>query len=68
MEEVCLGMGEYQFTIFDSAGDGICCSYGNGYYNLTFDGMLSAQGGKFKSEETFYFSSPIMMKNTFATA
>ena len=26
--------GDYVFTIFDSYGDGICCSWGYGEYNL----------------------------------
>ena len=28
----CLSVGCYTFTINDSFGDGICCSYGDGYY------------------------------------
>ena len=40
------------FTIEDSYGDGICCSYGNGSYTVT-DGLgnIVAQGGSFGSEE-----------------
>jgi len=28
----------YRFTITDLAGDGICCNYGNGWYNLRYRG------------------------------
>jgi len=41
-EEPCI-----QFEIFDSFGDGICCGYGDGYYNVTLDGQLMANGGDF---------------------
>ena len=36
-----------QFEIFDSYGDGICCGYGDGFYNVTLDGELMATGGDF---------------------
>ncbi|MDA0939366.1 MAG: lysyl oxidase family protein [Bacteroidetes bacterium] len=41
-EEPCI-----QFEIFDSFGDGICCGYGDGYYNVTLDGQFMANGGDF---------------------
>ena len=31
-------MGCYTFTMEDSYGDGICCSFGEGYVTLTYDG------------------------------
>lgn len=34
---VCLEDGNYRFTIFDDFGNGICCSEGNGYYELSMD-------------------------------
>ena len=44
--------GCYRFTIYDSYGDGICCSYGNGSYDLfDDDGILIANGGDFGSSE-----------------
>ena len=36
-----------QFEIIDSFGDGICCGYGDGFYNVTLDGELMASGGDF---------------------
>ncbi len=42
----------YTFTIFDSYGDGICCSYGEGYYQITSNGVVLAEGGQFGSEES----------------
>ena len=43
-EEPCI-----QFEIFDSYGDGICCGYGEGVYNVSLDGQIVASGGDFGS-------------------
>ena len=49
---LCLADGCYDFTIFDSYGDGICCGYGNGSYTVTDDmGNTYASGGAFASSE-----------------
>merc|ERR1711982_178669 len=47
----CLGFGNYEFRIYDSYGDGICCSYGNGYYKLLLDDKVLKEGGSFTSSE-----------------
>ena len=44
----------YSFSIFDTYGDGICCSYGNGSYSLSADGLVIS-GGNFASSEHFNF-------------
>jgi len=60
-ESMCLPSGEYEFTMYDSAGDGICCDWGDGHYNVTTsNGTLIAHGGAFESEETTRFSLPIV--------
>ncbi|UII33495.1 M4 family metallopeptidase [Fulvivirga ulvae] len=48
-----LAAGEYTFTINDTYGDGICCSYGNGSYTLTDNGSgeTLASGGSFGSSD-----------------
>ncbi len=51
----CLADGCYDFTINDSYGDGICCAYGNGSYNVTVNGSTVASGGSFGSSETTNF-------------
>lgn len=38
--KMCLDDGKYRFTIFDGAGDGICCRSGKGHYKLFLDGDL----------------------------
>ena len=49
-QQVCLSPGSYDFTISDSYGDGICCDYGNGYYQLSLDNQSLASGGSFNSQ------------------
>ena len=58
VETVCLEDGDYTFSIYDSYGDGICCGYGNGYYELVVDSIVVATGGEFNSEESTTFSVP----------
>ena len=50
----CSGI-QYNFSIFDSFGDGICCTYGDGSYSVTLDGVVVASGGDFASSETTGF-------------
>lgn len=46
----------YMFGILDTAGDGICCTEGNGYYRIeAANGTLIAQGGQFGQQETKEF-------------
>ncbi|MEM9547861.1 MAG: S8 family serine peptidase [Bacteroidota bacterium] len=54
-EVICLVDDCYTFTIFDSYGDGICCSYGNGSYTLSNGGTVLASGGSFTSSEATDF-------------
>ena len=56
VEVTCLNDGCYDFNIFDSYGDGICCGYGNGSYVLEDEsGNTLASGGAFGSSETTNF-------------
>merc|ERR1712156_193979 len=48
----------YEFTINDSYGDGLCCSYGSGSYKVYFDNVEKASGGEFGSVETKTFGNP----------
>lgn len=50
-----LPAGDYTFTINDSYGDGICCSYGNGSYSLDAASGNVASGGDFTSSESTSF-------------
>ena len=53
--EECLADGCYDFTILDSFGDGICCSYGNGSYTVSSAGVVLASGSTFGSSEVTNF-------------
>lgn len=55
-ETQCLPDGDYSFTLFDSYGDGICCSYGQGSYSLTAGSQTLASGAAFTYSETTAFS------------
>jgi hypothetical protein len=47
----------YTFEIFDSAGDGICCGFGNGSYSLkTDDDTVIIDSGIFGASETTQMS------------
>jgi hypothetical protein len=49
----CLVTGCYTFTINDSYGDGICCSYGNGSYNVKdAAGTTLASGSTFTASKS----------------
>ena len=49
--ETCEGI-DYTFTIYDTYGDGTCCLYGEGQYDVTILGELVASGGSFGFDET----------------
>jgi len=49
--------GDYVFTIYDAWGDGICCNYGAGNYNLYLNSVLIASGGQFGASEASEFST-----------
>ncbi|ASI94090.1 endonuclease [Vibrio rotiferianus] len=53
---MCLADGDYQFTINDSYGDGICCSSGNGSYVLMLGQETLASGGEFTQSQTTNFT------------
>ena len=40
----------YIFTIFDTYGDGICCSQGNGSYTISYNNIIHT-GGQFNNSE-----------------
>jgi len=55
-ETYCLDDGDYTFTINDSYGDGICCTYGNGSYDISLAGISLNSGGSFASSESKAFT------------
>merc|ERR1712019_46128 len=54
-DNYCLAEGVYTFTIYDTWGDGICCSWGEGSYEVLVLGESVASGGEFTDEESKSF-------------
>lgn len=54
-ELICLTPGCYEFYIYDAFGDGICCGYGNGYFELTDNDQINIVGGEFQSVDSYSF-------------
>ena len=52
----CFASGDFTFNIYDSYGDGICCSYGNGSYSVTVNGEEVASGGEYTTGESKDFT------------
>ena len=46
-ETACLSTGCYTLTVNDSYGDGICCGYGQGSFELSSGGEVLVAGGEF---------------------
>jgi V8-like Glu-specific endopeptidase len=56
-ETYCVPFAAYVFTISDSHGDGICCSFGSGSYSVTYGGVQVASGASFRSSESTSFGA-----------
>merc|ERR1712241_729841 len=54
-DPLCLSARSYTFTMLDSYGDGICCTYGNGFYKYTV-GELVKEGAEFTNEDISTFN------------
>lgn len=51
----CLEPGCYKFQIKDAWGDGLCCDWGNGEYQLLYDGYVESNGKVFTDQTEEYF-------------
>ncbi len=51
----CLDNGCYTFRITDTYGDGICCNYGQGQFQIIIDDVIFQSGGSFGSTDTRTF-------------
>jgi len=56
-DECVPSIGEFKFTITDSYGDGMCCSYGEGGYKVSHNGISKGIGGDYGSEADHEFGS-----------
>lgn len=56
---VCLPEGCYTFTLFDEFGDGLCCEWGQGFFELLSpQGNVIAEGAEFTDEASVNFCLP----------
>jgi len=55
LQTVYLSDGPFTFRMTDFYGDGICCSYGSGAYEITVNGIMKATGGQFNRAEKKIF-------------
>lgn len=54
--DLCLADGCYDFIVYDSYGDGMCCQFGNGGFQLSDGGStIYASGGAFTSQTSTNF-------------
>jgi hypothetical protein len=60
VEDVCIPDTCVTFIIFDSVGDGICCGYGEGSYQILIDTLEVTSGGEFGDEESTIACPPIV--------
>mmetsp|Transcript_5042 Transcript_5042/g.5848 ORF Transcript_5042/g.5848 Transcript_5042/m.5848 type:complete len:677 (-) Transcript_5042:124-2154(-) len=56
VNEVCVTSSKFNFTINDSYGDGICCSYGKGSYKVTYKEDVF-EGSNFGTDASHTFGS-----------
>eukprot|EP00580_Thalassiosira_gravida_P020716 CAMPEP_0201681074 /NCGR_PEP_ID=MMETSP0494-20130426/50919_1 /ASSEMBLY_ACC=CAM_ASM_000839 /TAXON_ID=420259 /ORGANISM="Thalassiosira gravida, Strain GMp14c1" /LENGTH=1514 /DNA_ID=CAMNT_0048164805 /DNA_START=372 /DNA_END=4916 /DNA_ORIENTATION=- len=71
IENIRLEVGNYQFSVTDTNGDGFCCKEGTGYYSLTFNGdILLYEQGRFKSirTEAFKIRDPSRRNNAWSSS
>ena len=55
--DVTINAGVYTFVIYDSYGDGICCTYGDGYYTISVNDIEVGSGSEFTYSESTTFST-----------
>jgi hypothetical protein len=54
--QICLASGCYDLVVLDTYGDGMCCQYGNGSFDLSDDqANVLATGGTFTNTSTHPF-------------
>ncbi len=69
-ETICLADGCYQFVIYDSYGDGICCNYGQGSFRLTEveSGEALVDAAEFAYQSTYDFCIPMASSEPFSVS
>lgn len=59
-DQVCIDTSQcFVVIVNDSGNDGICCAYGNGYFEVFLDSQKIGNGSSFGSVDSTYFNCPI---------
>ena len=70
--QICVPKGEYEFTINDAYGDGICCNYGQGSFSIAYNGiavsLVEESDFAFKSSKTIEFGEVCSQNDEFDLA
>ncbi len=60
-ESLCMPEGCFTINFFDAAADGLCCGFGDGFYELrTDDGFILSRGDSFGALSTDNFCLPFV--------
>lgn len=55
VDSICVPVGScYHFKITDAVGDGICCGYGNGYFEVYYNNVLVKKDSSFGHQSNAY--------------
>ena len=57
----------YTLVFYDTYGDGMCCSYGNGWYTLSQGSTVLVSGGTFTSSQSTSFCNNQSNNSTYAS-
>lgn len=59
-DKVCVDTSQCIIVVVNDAGnDGICCAYGNGYFEVFLDKVKIGNGSSFGSEDSTFFNCPV---------
>jgi gliding motility-associated-like protein len=62
-DQICVDTSQCIIVVVNDAGnDGICCAYGNGYFEVFLDTKKIGNGSSFGSVDSTYFNCPITDK------
>lgn len=59
-DQICVDTSQCIIVVVnDSGNDGICCAYGNGYFEVFLDSKKIGNGSSFGNVDSTYFNCPI---------
>lgn len=62
-DQICVDTTQCIIVVVnDSGNDGICCNYGNGYFEVFLDTKKIGNGSSFESVDSTYFNCPYVEK------